>query len=142
MKLKRFNDDQKEFSMKDLPEVTFKTSNPERLTEIVKAIGELGNPGHTFSIVLDPNNSDSKTEFTWDGDGSDYIELDSIKSFSEREQVPQYIADEVDAGGVVVKYKGDWRIVSKKSTPYEFWDAKYKTKREAEDALEAYHANK
>jgi len=65
------------------------------------------------------------------------------KEFSEdREVVPDYIAKEVDENGVIVKYKDSWRIVSKKQKPYEFWDAHYDTKEDAEDALAAYHANK
>jgi len=63
-------------------------------------------------------------------------------SESDREVVPQYIADEVDKNGVIVKYKNRWRIVSKKQKPYEFWDATYNTKEDAEKALDAYHANK
>lgn len=63
-----------------------------------------------------------------------------LKRFSDHEKVPQYIAEKIDKDGVVVEYEGKWRIVSKKQKPYEFWDAKYDTKKDAEDALAAYHA--
>lgn len=65
------------------------------------------------------------------------------KLYSQREKVPSDIAKEGKKSGVVQKDKnGKWRIISYKTNPPEFWDAHYKTKENAEKALDAYHANK
>ena len=65
------------------------------------------------------------------------------KNFSSREKVPSDIAKEGKKSGVVQKDKnGKWRIISYKTNPPEFWDAHYDSKKDAEDALAAYHANK
>lgn len=57
-----------------MPSITVETSNPEKLTKILDMIKTTGNVGHSFSIVIDPDdqNSDKRT-FGWDGDGSDRI---------------------------------------------------------------------
>ena len=66
-----------------------------------------------------------------------------IKRFSERDKVPQDIAEKAKRDGVIQKdSSGTWRIISFKSRPPEFWDAHYDTKADAEKALGAYHANK
>ena len=36
-------------------------------------IKSLGNVGHTFSIVVDPDSKEGKKTFEWDGDGNDKI---------------------------------------------------------------------
>ena len=60
-----------------------------------------------------------------------------------RDKVPSDIAKEGKISGVVQRDKsGDWRIISYKTNPPEFWDAHYKSKADAESALGAYHANK
>lgn len=65
------------------------------------------------------------------------------KSFSEREIVPRDIALKGKKEGVVQQdHNGDWRIISYKQNPPEFWDAHYDTKEDAEKALGAYHAQK
>jgi hypothetical protein len=78
---------QKEYS-RDLQAVTFMTSNPTQLTAIVNAIGECGNGGHSFEIVIDPDSTQEEggnRKFGWDGDGSDYVEVqeqEETKEFS------------------------------------------------------------
>lgn len=52
-----------------------KGGNLKNLLEYIKKIG---NKGHSFGIDVDKDNSDYKSYFSWDGDGSDYIE--SIKA--------------------------------------------------------------
>lgn len=74
------------------------------------------------------------------------------KQFSkqDREVVPADIVKKVkDGGGVIQKdHNGDWRIISmktktNKSGKPEFWNnAKFKTKAQAEDCLQAYWVNK
>lgn len=66
-----------------------------------------------------------------------------LRSKLFREKVPSDTAAKGRVEGVVQKDKeGSWRIISyKKSTP-EFWDAHYNSKKDAESALGAYHANK
>lgn len=60
-----------------------------------------------------------------------------------REKVPFDIAEKGRTEGVVQKDRdGDWRIISFKQSPPEFWDAHYDSKGDAEKALSAYHANK
>lgn len=78
---------QKEYS-DGMTEVTFRTTNPELLTNIVNAIGECGNGGHTFDIIIDPDLSEEdggNKKFQWDGDGSDRVEVSEDKSFSSNE---------------------------------------------------------
>jgi len=43
------------------------------LVEMIKYIAQIGNGGHSFDIVVDPNVSDNRKTFGWDGDGADYI---------------------------------------------------------------------
>jgi hypothetical protein len=47
-----------------------------KLPILIDSIAKLGNTGHSFSIILDPDSSE-KVEIGWDGDGADYI--NSIK---------------------------------------------------------------
>lgn len=62
---------------------------------------------------------------------------------SSREKVPPEIAKKAKEEGVVQQdSSGHWRIVSLKTSPPEYWNAKYKTKDDAEKALSAYHAQK
>jgi len=49
----------------------------KHLAEILEYIKSNGNKGHSFSIVVDPDDSEYKKIFGRDGDGQDYI--DSIK---------------------------------------------------------------
>lgn len=63
--------------------------------------------------------------------------------FSDREKVPRAIAEEGRKSGVVQKDQdGVWRIISYKTNPPEFWNAHYKSKKDAENALKAYQANR
>lgn len=60
-----------------------------------------------------------------------------------REKVPADIAKRGREEGVIQKDdNGDWRIISYKTNPPEYWDAHYETRSDAEKALDAYHANK
>lgn len=69
--------------------------------------------------------------------------IDTSKMFSSREKVPSDIAREGKKSGVVQKDRnGNWRIISYKTNPPEFWNAHYNSKEDAEKALSAYHANK
>jgi hypothetical protein len=45
------------------------------LKDMIEHIGKLGNTGHSFSIIVDPDitKEEGKRTFEWDGDGSDYI---------------------------------------------------------------------
>lgn len=51
-------------------------NNLERLINYIK---EIGNVGHSFNIIVDPNSSDEK-HFGWDGDGTDYIKKIETKT--------------------------------------------------------------
>lgn len=45
------------------------------LRRLIEYIGECGNTGHSFSIIVDPDASveDGRKSFGWDGDGADMI---------------------------------------------------------------------
>jgi len=43
------------------------------LLELINHIKDIGNIGHSFEIVVDPENSDYRKKFEWDGDGPNYI---------------------------------------------------------------------
>ena len=43
-----------------------------QLKELIEYIGENGNGGHSFSIVVDPGDENEK-KFFWDGDGGDFL---------------------------------------------------------------------
>lgn len=73
----------------NMTEVTFRTTNPEKLTEIVNAIGECSNSGHTFDIIIDPDLTKEEggdKKFQWDGDGGDRIEITTKSYTQEREK--------------------------------------------------------
>lgn len=50
------------------------------LLELLQAVRDFGNCGHSFEIVVDPDAGNKKKSIFWDGDGSDRI--DSITSTS------------------------------------------------------------
>ena len=52
----------------------------DSIKTLLQNLGELGNGGHSYDIRFYPNNTQAKMKrFGWDGDGSDRIDLDSIK---------------------------------------------------------------
>ncbi len=67
--------------------VTIKSNEKERVDEVanilkklIEDVGGLGNCGHSFEIRFIPiNNRVKGKSIGWDGDGSDYIDTDSIK---------------------------------------------------------------
>ena len=44
-----------------------------KLAKLLTYIKRTGNIGHSFDIVVDPDNKEHKMSFGWDGDGSDSI---------------------------------------------------------------------
>ena len=44
-----------------------------RLKDLLTYIGENGNGGHSFDIVVDPGDKENERHFFWDGDGADRI---------------------------------------------------------------------
>lgn len=46
--------------------------NDDTLERLLNHIKQIGNVGHSFSIIIDPE-GDNTEKFGWDGDGSDYI---------------------------------------------------------------------
>lgn len=52
----------------------------DSIKSLLENLGKLGNGGHSFDIRFYPNNIQAKMKrFGWDGDGSDRIDIDSIK---------------------------------------------------------------
>ena len=69
----------REWKEKDLKTITVTCKdNDDNLENLLKHIKSAGNIGHSFSIVVDPDDRERKTSFSWDGDGSDYIQ--SVKT--------------------------------------------------------------
>lgn len=70
------------------------------LMEILECIKSCGNIGHTFDVVVDPDQKEGLSErtFNWDGDGSDHIsEINLIKSPEEKVDEARLRPDEVDS---------------------------------------------
>jgi predicted house-cleaning noncanonical NTP pyrophosphatase (MazG superfamily) len=59
--------------------VKVRKGSAENLIKILECIKGCGNIGHSFEVVVDPDEKENLSErtFGWDGDGSDYI--DEIK---------------------------------------------------------------
>jgi hypothetical protein len=53
------------------------------LKQIIEGIQDLGNCGHSFSIVLDPDNPSESIKCGWDGDGNCYIDKITIDPVEE-----------------------------------------------------------
>ena len=53
-----------------------------QLKKLIEYIGQNGNGGHSFDIVVDPDgDKDERKSFGWDGDGSDRIfKVEKIQS--------------------------------------------------------------
>jgi hypothetical protein len=58
----------------DMPEITIKLRDPDnQLLRLLDYIRELSSPGHSFSVVVDPDMSENRKSFGIDGDGSFFI---------------------------------------------------------------------
>lgn len=58
---------------KEFDTITIKCRDREGvIKKLIEYCGEIGNVGHSFSIVVDPS-SDTEKTFGWDGDGGAYI---------------------------------------------------------------------
>ena len=53
--------------------------NDNTLEDLLNYIKSNGNTGHSFSIVVDPDDKERRKEFGWDGDGSDSIRDIKVK---------------------------------------------------------------
>lgn len=61
-------------NQKDSPKLIVDCTDSEgTLSDLINYIGEVGNGGHGFTIVVDPDDAEYKKEFYWDGDGGDRI---------------------------------------------------------------------
>lgn len=81
-KLKKYlNEEEQEFK-----EIELKVRDREgTLEELLNYIKDIGNIGHSFEIVVDPDNSEYKKTFGWDGDGADYIKNIKVESAKNEE---------------------------------------------------------
>lgn len=58
----------------EFDEIVIKLRDPEnQLIKFLIAARGNANPGHSFPVVLDPDDSEHKKEFFFDGDGSFFI---------------------------------------------------------------------
>ncbi len=63
----------KEWKEKNLKTITvFCRDQDNSLVDLLNHIKKTGNQGHSFSIIVDPDGEAKR--FSWDGDGSDYIQ--------------------------------------------------------------------
>lgn len=63
----------KEWKEKSLKTITISCRDQDdSLVNLLNHIKKTGNAGHSFSIIVDPDGDNEK--FSWDGDGSDYIQ--------------------------------------------------------------------
>lgn len=145
--------------------------NDDNLENLLNYIKEIGNVGHSFKIIVDPDSSDTRKEFYWDGDGSDKIfelsvseESKSSSSYTTPSST-SYVSSttstssvEKNFSAVPPKKSGKARIewAKKNGVIYKGpdgwhiislrtgkdWSAIYKTKEKAEAGLRAYQANK
>jgi len=53
------------------------------LVNLLNHIKNIGNVGHSFEIIVDPDNSDTRLKTGWDGDGSDYIDKIEIEEIDK-----------------------------------------------------------
>jgi hypothetical protein len=71
--LNHLKSDKQEF---DTVEVEFRDPD-NSFIEMIQYIGSTANVGHSFEVVVDPDDSDTRKSFGIDGDGSFYLK--SIK---------------------------------------------------------------
>ncbi len=79
----------------DFKKITIYCSDPDKqLTKMLNKIGSLANPGHSFDAVLDPDDSENRSTFYFDGDGSfnikgiheEDVDLEEVKKNSTKMQ--------------------------------------------------------
>lgn len=55
----------------ELQEITVKVRDPDnQLIKLITYIKQLAGPGHSFSVIVDPDSSENRKSFGMDGDGS------------------------------------------------------------------------
>lgn len=54
-----------------------------KLENLLKHIQQVGNVGHSFDILVDPDPNGETKKFGWDGDGSDYIKDIKVEEVNE-----------------------------------------------------------
>lgn len=70
--------------------IKIELSDPDsQLEELIKFIKANSDPGHTFSVVVDPDDSEKSNSFTIDGDGSFRISSIEIKDEIEDKEVKE-----------------------------------------------------
>lgn len=70
--------------------IKIELSDPDsQLEELIKFIKANSDPGHTFSVVVDPDDSEKSNSFTIDGDGSFRISSIEIKDEIEDTEVKE-----------------------------------------------------
>jgi hypothetical protein len=69
------------------------------LKEILECIKDCGNTGHSFNVVVDPDEKEglSERKFNWDGDGSDYIESIELTQSPEKVDEARLRPEELDS---------------------------------------------
>ena len=64
----------------DYTTIEIQVKDPDnQLKELLEYIRDKANPGHSFPVVVDPNDSEYKKEFGFDGDGAFYIKSIKVK---------------------------------------------------------------
>jgi hypothetical protein len=103
------------------------------------------NTSFIFSIMKQSRNREEKFCYEKINDSVDDMKK-SIKQISEKalkrlnDYTKSLVGEEKERDGVIKKVGDKWKILKKDRKHY--WDADYDTKKDAEDALKAYWANK
>lgn len=79
----------------ELTEITISLRDPDnQLIRLIDHIGRAAGPGHSFSVVVDPDDSEYKREFFIDGDGSFFIQdlkMNGKKVKFEKDKLIEYL---------------------------------------------------
>lgn len=82
------------------------------LKEILDTIMAVGNTGHSFDVVVDPEEKEKLGErtFNWDGDGSDYIKEVKVIQTPVKTKDEKTEEDEEDAKEAEAEDKADAEV--------------------------------
>lgn len=69
----KLNEETKTQSVKVIGSVTANTSCPDKVLDLLTTVRDLCEKGHSFKVVIDPENKENQKEVFFDGDGSDKV---------------------------------------------------------------------
>jgi hypothetical protein len=76
----------------DMTEIRVKLRDPEKqLVKLICYIQRVSNPGHSFEVVVDPNDSEHRKSFFMDGDGPFFVEKVEEDGIIFKESLEEYL---------------------------------------------------